>query len=176
MEDLKIGSDEWWIAKHKELVKKTSITKNDVLDFDTLNHHMSELGGDCSFAIKESTDAWHRLDRLKKGFEIWCNGKFAECRAELIKEGEKNPVPAKLVEVRITSKYEKEYVEWNDKISEAEYQYRILSEFSKIFESVGYTYHNLSENMRFDMSTSADRVEERLQRNGNEIMKLRRRS
>lgn len=164
MEDLKIGSEEWWLEKHKELVRKTSITKDDVLDFDTLNKHLSTYGGDCSFAIKESTDAWHRLDRLKKGFEIWYNGKFAECRAELIKEGEKSPVPAKLVEVKITSKCEKEYTEWNDKISEAEYQYRILSEFSKIMDGMGYVYHNLSENMRFDMSVSADRVEERIEK------------
>lgn len=161
MEDLKIGSDEWWLEKHREIVSKTTITKDDVLDFDTLNSHLSTYGGDCSFAIKQSTDAWHRLDRLKKGFEIWTNGKFAECRTELIKEGEKPPIPAKLVDVKITTKYLKEYTDWEDKISEAEYQYRILSELTKIMDGMGYVYHNLSENMRFDMMTSADRIGQR---------------
>lgn len=170
----KIGSDEWWIEKHKELVRKTSITKDDVLDFDTLNSHLSTYGGDCSFAIKESTDAWHRLDRLKKGFEIWLNGKFAECRAELIKEGEKSPVPAKLVDVRITTKYEKEYTEWNDKISQSEYQYRILSEVSKIFEGMGYVYHNLSENMRFEMDSSSEKYNTFEEKGKNSIFALKR--
>lgn len=174
MEEIKLNSEEWWLQKHKELVSKTSITKNDVLDFDTLNKHLSEYGGDCSFSIKESSDAWLTLDRLKKGFEIWYNGKFSECRTELIKEGEKSPVPAKLVEVKVTTKYEKEYTQWNEKISEAEYHHRILSEFTKIMDGMGYVYHNLSENMRFDMSTSADRVEERLDGKKTTMMTLRR--
>lgn len=172
MEEIKLNSNEWWLDKHRELVKKTSISRDNVLSFDQLNEHINDYPANHSYAIKLSADAWRVLDRLKKGFEIWYNGKFAECRLELIKEGEKSPVAAKLIDVRITSKYEKEYTEWNEKISEAEYNHRMLSEFLKIWDGLGYNYHNLSENMRFDMSTSADRVMER--KEGNVMTELRR--
>lgn len=174
MKGPEINTDEWWLEKHRDLVKKSSITKDDVLDFETLNKNLNEYSANLSYVIKEHSDANFQTDRIKRGYEIWYNSKFAECRSELIKEGEKTPL-SKLIESRITQKYEKEYTDWNEKIANAEYQTRILSEFVKIWSGLGYVYHNLSENMRFDMATSADKVEQRMNTSGAEMLKLRRR-
>jgi len=155
-----------YFQEHSDLFENDEITP---LKLNTTLAHYTNVG---VALIGEYTRHKYQLYDLQKNYEKWYSKKFYEVRKQMMSEFESKTIKISIKEVETSVKveFEKEYWEWQDKITDIELRISFLRGLIDQWTKLDSVLNNLSRNMRQEMISLS--IENRMNKADNPQRKL----
>lgn len=143
---------EFFMQKHKELMDKTQISKDDIVALQELNDRLSTIAGDRGWAVTEYHLADQKLKDKKREYKQWEECKLLEARKAIKSLEDKiKDMPRWMIDAKITETDGETKYKLIKEIDELETRVAFYKDFKEIWSDQINTLQTHSSNIRSDV-------------------------